>query len=293
MSIIPFLVFFYLLVSEFFGIEILAGRIGGILIITLEIALLGYCLGYRIVKNTIDRIIYLAERARINDEQKTTFVASVSHELRNPLAILRTNIFNLSSGLVGEIDGEQKEILDICYGTLRRIGKLVGGLLDLYKIETGMVDLEIKKYTPAGMIDTLVRENEVVLAEKGINISREIEDPTLSIWCDRDKIIQVLNNLLSNAVKYTAENGFIVFRLIKQEDGVRIECEDNGKGIPPDKLEKIFEKFERLGSKKEGVGLGLSIARNIIELHKGRLWAESEKGKGCKFIFALPFDPRK
>ena len=293
MTVIPFLIFFYLLVTEFFGIEILTGKVGGILSISLAVAILGYYLGYRIITRILDRIIYYALQVKKSDELKTLFVSAVSHEVRNPLTILRTNLFTIDKGLAGEVTKEQKKILDTCYSTIKRISRLAEDLLDLYKIEAGMVTAEIEEYDVVVMVENLVRENEVLLNKKSIKIATSVDKDVRKIRCDEGKILQVMNNLLSNAIKYTAEKGAISFRVVKEATGVRIECEDNGVGMPQNKVGKIFDKFERLGSKKEGIGLGLAISKNIVELHGGKIWAESQLGKGSKLIVVLPFDPKK
>lgn len=106
---------------------------------------------------------------------------------------------------------------------------------------------------------------------------------------DPDKLTQVIVNLLSNSLKYSPENGTITFRLFNEGDYMRFEIEDTGPGINPESLAKIFDKFERIkADKREGTGLGLAVARDIVSLHKGKIWAESEQGKGAKFIVELP-----
>ncbi|MBU1784635.1 MAG: HAMP domain-containing histidine kinase, partial [Candidatus Omnitrophica bacterium] len=269
------------------------GKVGGVLLIALGIAMLGYYVGYRRITRILDKIISYAVQVKKSNELKTLFVSSVSHEIRNPLAILRTNLFTIGEGQAGEVTGEQKKILETCYNTTKRISRLADDLLNLYKIESGMITADIKEHDTADMINNLVRENEILLDKNGIKLSTNIEKDVRTIRCDEDKILQVMNNLLNNAIKYTPENGRINFRVIKDAAGVKIECEDNGAGIPEDKIGKIFDKFERLGSKKEGIGLGLAISKNIVELHGGKIWAESQLGKGTKLTVLLPFDPKK
>ena len=114
------------------------------------------------------------------------------------------------------------------------------------------------------------------------------------IWGDRDKVTEVIINLLNNAIKYTPEKGSIVVRIDGDDKEIRFEVYDSGPGIAKEDFEKIFDKFERVTvEKQEGTGLGLSIAKDIVGLHKGRIWVESEIGKGSKFIFVLPRDLRK
>jgi len=239
-------------------------------------------------------VMYFASEIRKSDELKTLFVASVSHEVRNPLAILRTNLFTMGEGLAGEVTEEQKSILDICYSTIKRISRLVDDLLNLYRIESGLITAEIKESDPEEMLGELAKESEVMLQKKKTKLITEVGSDVGTILCDKDKILQVMHNFLSNAIKYVPEEtGRIKVGIYRVPEGVRVECEDNGEGIPADKVNKIFDKFERLGSKKEGIGLGLAISRNIVDLHKGKIWAESQIGKGTKIIALLPCNPEQ
>lgn len=294
MSLIPFLVFFYLLVVRFFTFNILVGDIGVMLFISILLSLCGFSLGYNIIRNILNRIIFYAVQAKHSDQLKSTFVATVSHELKNPLSVIKTNLFNMLEGVVGQINEEQKKILVTCHNVLDRMAHLINDLLDLHKIEAGMIEIKRRLCNFVEILERQIKEFEIMLNTKRIKLIKEILRPQdLSIWADEDKVMQIINNLLSNAIKYSPEGSAITLKIHPQDEFVRLECIDTGPGIPPDKLNKLFNKFERLDITKEGTGLGLAITKDIVEMHKGKIWVESQPGKGSKFIVVLPRDLRK
>jgi len=293
MSIIPFLVFFYLLVSRLFTMEILASDIGIVLSIAIFISLCGFFVGYSVIKNILNKIVLYAVQAKHSDELKSTFVASVSHELKNPLSAIKTNLFNVMQGLVGSVNEEQKRILQLCDNIIERMKYLVNDLLDLHKIEAGMVEAKRKLCNLLEVLEKQIKEFEIMLNKKRIKFIREVLDKGLSVWADEDKITLVVNNLLSNAIKYTPEGGNVTLKICPADGLVRLEFINSGEHIPSDKLEKIFDKFERLDYTKEGTGLGLAITKDIVELHKGKIWAENVPEQGNKFVVVLPCDLRR
>lgn len=293
MGIIPFLVFFYILINRVSSLDILAGNIGIILAISIFVSLCGFLLGYKILKDVLNRIIFYAAQAKHSDQLKSTFVSTVSHELKNPLTIIKTGLSDIKLGLVGQVSVEQNRILDICHDVIERMNRLITDLLDLHKIEAGMTDVRRRLCNIAEILEKQIREFKIMIEKKKITFIKEILHNELPVWADEERIAQVVNNLLSNAVKYTPEKGVISLRTFPYDEFVRIELVDSGPGIPEDKLEKIFNKFERLDITKEGTGLGLSISKDIVEMHKGRIWVESQPGKGSRFVVILPKDLRK
>lgn len=292
MVIIPFLVFLYLLVNRFFSFNILAGNVGLVLFLTFFISMCGFFTGYNILKNVFNKIISYAEQAKHSDQLKSTFVAIVSHELKNPISSIKVNLYNILSGFIGEISNPQKQVIGLCQGTIERMNLLVNDLLDLHKIEAGVVDINRKPCNLIDIFEKQVKELEVLINNKHIKLAREFVNRNLSVWGDEDKLARVINNILSNAIKFTSEGGTVKFGLYTEEEFKRIECTDTGPGIPPDSIGKLFNKFERLGTAKEGTGLGLAITKDIVELHKGKIWVESQLGVGTKFIVVLPSDLR-
>lgn len=293
MSIIPLLVFFYILAAKLFSFHILVGDIGLILLICILISICGFFLGYSIIKTTLDRVMFYALKAKRSDELKSTFVASVSHELKNPLSVIKTNLFNFLEGLVGQINEEQKKTLQLLYGIAERMSRMINELLDLHKIEAGMIGLKRELCNIVDILEKQIKELENMLIKKQIRLKKEISNKGLLVWADGDRLQQITNNLLSNAIKYTPEGGSVVLKAYFTDGYIRLEFIDSAESIPQDKLEKIFDKFQRLDAKEEGTGLGLAITKDIVEAHKGKVWVEPISGKGNKFVVILPCDLRK
>lgn len=293
MSIIPLLVLFYLILVRFFSFSIVIGSVGFILAVTIAISLLGFGLGYGVISRILRRLMLYAARVRESDQLKSTLVANVSHEVRNPLTIIKLALTNLMDGVAGEINKMQKSVIERCHGTIERLIRMVNELLDLSKIEAGKFMMKRSLVDVTSLIDNELIGFDPAVKRKSLQLEKQVPALPIKIWADQDKIAQVFDNVFGNAVKYTPENGKIWVRLADVNSDARIEVEDSGGGIPTDKLDKVFDKFERIAQQKElGTGLGLPIAKDIIEMHRGRIWVESETGKGSKFIVLLPKDLR-
>lgn len=293
MSVIPFLVFFYILASQLSSLNVLTGQVGLVLSITLFIAICGFLVGYGMIRSILSRIIFYAAQAKHSDQLKSVFVATVSHELKNPLTIIKTSILNIKNGFAGQINQTQEDILSTCQRIVDRINRLINDLLDLHKIEAGVIEIKRKLCNLEEILEKQVNEFEDMLAEKRIKLSRETSVKGLSLWADEDKLMQIVANLLSNAIKYTPDEGSIDLKIYPSDGLVRLELVNTGDIIPQDKLDKIFDKFNRLDYSREGTGLGLAITKDIVEMHKGKIWAESNPEVGNKFVVVLPRDLRK
>ncbi|MFH1799711.1 MAG: PAS domain-containing sensor histidine kinase [Candidatus Omnitrophota bacterium] len=241
------------------------------------------------VGNDISKIKRAEELLKQMDKRKSAFVANVSHEFKNPLSNMQLSLDYVLEGLAGEINEKQREVLAIALKSTQRLIRLVTDLLDLSKIEAGKMKLKKERVGIAALAGEVLAANGSEISKKNLALEKEFQESAGEIPADRDKLTEVLINLLSNAVKYTPPGGKIVLRLSGTEKEVRFEISDSGPGIAKDDFDKLFDKFERLtAEKQEGTGLGLSITKDIIELHQGRIWVESEPGKGSKFIFTLP-----
>jgi len=228
------------------------------------------------------------------DRMKENFVASVSHELRTPLVAIDKSISLILDKNAGTITPTQEQFLTIAERNLKRLSLLVNDLLDLSKMEAGKMELK----TQPAAIDKVIGESAAALKAwsetKSITIEKKIQEGLPEVKVDQNKIIQVLNNLIGNAIKFTPEGGLIVVeaKLSSQGNKLEVSVSDNGLGIAQDDLRKVFDKFyqagERTPSDINGTGIGLAIAREIVELHGGKIRAESEKGAGAKFTFTLP-----
>ncbi|MDD5428726.1 MAG: HAMP domain-containing sensor histidine kinase [Candidatus Omnitrophica bacterium] len=291
-TVIPFLAFFYVLTS-IASFRVLAGQRGVILFICLLISLCGLGIGYITVGNILKRLFIYAARLKRSDQLKSTLLASVAHDLKNPITVIKTNLSTMSEGLSGGLNDTQRRIVDICMNVTDRAARIVSDLLDAHKIEAGMMDARREQCNISKLLEAQITEFGSIISKKGIRLVKELLDTDLMIWADGDKITRVINNLLSNAIKNTPNGQDLTLRAYPVEHFVRFEVVDKGPGIPHDKLEKIFDKFERLDTTKEGTGLGLSITKDIVELHKGRIWAESSPGSGSTFVVVLPRDLRR
>ncbi len=292
MSIIPLLVFVYLLACRYFTLNILSGNTGLVILLSAFISVCGLLMGYGIINDILGRLIVYAVQARRSDALKSTYVSTVSHELKNPLAIIKTNLYNMVSGFLGTVTEEQKTLLDLCRAIVDRMNRLIVELLDLHKIEAGVVDVKRELCNLNEILEGQIREFEAVFRAKKIRLLKELRREGLMIWGDQEKLGRVVSNLLSNAVKFTPENGSVMLKTYSVDGFARFECIDSGPGIPKEKLGRLFNKFERFDPTKEGTGLGLAITRDIVSMHKGKIWAE-ETGGGGKFVVAIPCDLRR
>lgn len=234
------------------------------------------------------------KRLRKLDQLKSQFVANVSHEFKNPLTAIKESLGIILDGLIGKISPEQKNMLKAGKNNVERLIRLVTDLLDVSKIESGKIEMKREQFDVASLVDEILRTYERDISKKQITLKKNISQDIGLMWADKDKLTQVVINLLSNAIKYTPDKGSVAIKLEGSEKEIQLEISDTGPGIPKEDYGKIFDKFERItAEKQEGTGLGLPIAKDIVELHKGRIWLESEVGKGSRFIFILPRDLRK
>lgn len=232
------------------------------------------------------------EKLQTLDQMKSKFVADVSHEFRTPMTVIKEAIAQILDGLAGKINPKQRQMLEMGERSLDRLTRLVTDILDLSRIEADKVELKKEKVDTMALLNETFATFKIQLSKKQITFKKDIPQDVGPIWADKDKITQVVINLLNNAVKYTPAGGSITVGFRETDQESRFEISDTGPGISKENYQKIFDKYERITSEKfekhEGTGLGLPISKDIIGLHKGRIWVESELGKGSKFIFTLP-----
>ena len=222
---------------------------------------------------------------------KSEFTSTVSHELRTPLTAIKEGIALVVGGLAGEVNEEQKEILDISKKNVDRLARLINDVLDFQKLESGKMKFDIQPNS----INELARDVYEMMAptakDRGAGFLLELDDSLSKTGFDSDKITQVLTNLVTNAMKFT-EKGNITIKTGKKNGTIHVSVSDTGHGIKKEDLPRVFDRFEQLATggerKTGGTGLGLAISKNIIEQHDGRIWVESTFGKGSKFTFTLP-----
>jgi PAS domain S-box-containing protein len=223
---------------------------------------------------------------------KSQFLATMSHELRTPLNAIAGYSELLKLELRGPITREQREDLERIDRSQRHLLSLINDVLNFAKIEAGHVAVESKAMGLSEVIERLLEFVEPQLKEKGLKFSIATDIPTTDACGDPDKVRQVLINLLSNAINFTPPGGSIALKCHEDEKMLYLCVEDTGSGIPPDKLDAIFEPFVQVNrdysSKHEGTGLGLSISRDLARRMGGDLTAKSTLGEGSSFILSLP-----
>ena len=228
------------------------------------------------------------------DNLKSAFVANVSHELRTPLVAIDKSLTLILEKEAGELSPTQEQFLSIAQRNLKRLSALINDLLDLSKLEAGKMEVRRKRMAINNVIQEVIDSLNNWARSKNITLEKRIEDMLPDVEIDPDRLAQVLTNLVGNAVKFTPNDGKITLEA-KLSDGkkeLEVSVKDTGIGIAPEDLPKIFSKFyqcggERMISDVNGTGIGLSIAKEIVELHGGKIWVESEKGQGARFIFTI------
>lgn len=231
----------------------------------------------------------ITEMKRI-DKMKTEFVSMVSHELRTPL----TSIHGFSElMLMRDFDKERRSrYLNIILKDTTRLMRLIDNLLDLAKLESGKITYNLEPLNLDQLIPKILESFEVQVTRHVVNYEVEGEIPVVML--DKDMLTNVINNLVSNAIKYSPGGGEINIRLKRLNDCLRVEVEDSGVGLPPEMKDKIFDKFFRVDSsltrETGGTGLGLATVKYIVEGFGGKIWVESELGKGSNFIFTIPLE---
>ena len=229
------------------------------------------------------------------EQLKSDFVANVSHELRTPIVAIQKSIAVILEKAAGPLTEPQEKFLTAAKSNLQRLDRLINDLLDLSKLEAKKMTLKLESISIEKIINDACESLDNWAKAKAIIIEKTIQNDLAAIRIDPLRIIQVLNNLIGNAIKFTPNDGKIMIetKLREENNEIEISVADNGIGIAKEDLSKVFDKFEQAGERTwtdiSGTGLGLSIAKEIVELHAGKIWVESEKGKGAKFTFTLPY----
>jgi len=232
------------------------------------------------------------ERLQELDRLKSEFLSDVSHELRTPLTSVKGYVDYLLEGIVGELSPPQRDFLTRVKGNTDRLVRLINDLLDLSRIEAGRVDFHPVRLAMVEVATEVIDALRPLAAEKEVDLSTDMSETDGFVRADRDKVYQILLNLTHNAVKFTPPRGSVQVRVEGQPRGeVLTVVQDTGEGIPPEELQRIFDKFHQVSESPahpKGSGLGLAIAKKLIELHGGQIWVRSELGKGSAFGFTLP-----
>ena len=234
---------------------------------------------------------------------QTDIIAMLSHDLRTPLAAIKEAMSLLSETAAHKLEDRQRRYLTIAREEIDRLNRMIDNLIDVSRIEAGRVVLRLDGVDLAELLSTAIESLSLLINKRNQTIERFIPPRMPLILGDRDRLLRVLNNLLDNAIKYSPIGGTIRVdiefvnpndpvladsRILPGAGYVKVRISDSGPGIPAEFLDRIFGKFERVDPHGPGIGLGLSIVRSSIELHHGRVWADSKLGEGASFSFILP-----
>ena len=246
------------------------------------------------VNRTSEELGRLYRQLEEASRHKSEFLANTSHELRTPLNAILGYTELIQDNIYGEVPEKIREILERVQSNGRHLLGLINDVLDLSKIEAGQLTLSITDYSIREVVQTVVAAAESLAAEKNLMLRAEIADDLPPGQADERRVTQALLNLVGNAIKFT-EAGEVAVQAAAVDGIYQIAVADTGPGIAAEDQERIFEEFQQVDSsstrKKGGTGLGLSISKRIIELHGGRIWVESELGRGSIFRFTLPLRP--
>lgn len=223
---------------------------------------------------------------------KSEFLASMSHELRTPLNAIIGFSEVMSEKMFGDLNPKQEEYVQDILSSGRHLLALINDILDISKIEAGRMELELTTFDVPALLEATVALVRERANRGGIQLTVDLDPHCGRFTADERKVKQVLLNLLSNAIKFTRQGGRVSLRARLLEDALEISVEDTGEGIGQEDQRRVFEEFYQVGGdstrKREGTGLGLALAKRFVDLHGGRIWVESEPGRGSRFTFTLP-----
>ncbi len=239
------------------------------------------------IRELADAFRLMCDRLKEVDRIKTDFFAMISHELKTPLTTIKEGTNLLLEGVGGLITEKQGKLLTIIATESKRLTGLVNSILDLSKMESGMMMYTFQPGRIVPLIDQAVKEIAPYAEAKRIRMEKQLSTDLSFYRMDGERILDVLRNLLGNAVKFTPEGGRITVNANPLDGGLKVSVSDSGPGIPRDRQALIFEKYVSSDPKK-GTGLGLAIVKHIVAAHGGKVWVESDPGKGSTFTFVLP-----
>jgi len=235
------------------------------------------------------------EQERIEiDNAKTEFLSITSHELRSPMTPMKAQLQMLQEGYFGKLSKKQKESLSVIIRNAERLDNIIADFLEISRIEAARLKFDFRETDIKQLVKDTIAFMQGFAKEKNVTLVDKVKNLPL-INADPDRISQVLRNLINNAIKFSDENNKIEVSAELKNDFILFGVKDYGRGISPDNQVRVFEPFYQVESstrrKHGGTGLGLTICRGIVESQKGKIWVESQPGRGCKFNFTVPLTP--
>ena len=246
------------------------------------------------LRDLVEAVRSMATKLQALDDMKAEFLSHMTHELRSPMTAIHAGTQLLLEGIPGPISNEQRNTLDIMEQSSREVISMISGLLDLAKFESGMMEYHFGSVDPMRHVHAAVQKVQLFAGRERIRIIVNGPSEPVQVRADEVRIQQVLDNLLSNALKFSPEGALVCLKLEPDAEKkmVRISVSDTGQGIAPESLPHIFENFyggsTSVPTKVSGSGIGLALAKKVVEGHGGRIWAESEVGKGTTMNVVLP-----
>ncbi|TQD29208.1 PAS domain-containing protein [Methanolobus vulcani] len=243
-------------------------------------------------KQTEKELLKAKLEAESASRAKSQFIATMSHELRTPLTSVIGFSDVLSTNTSEKLTEKEQVYIDNIRNSGEQLLNIINDILELSKIDSGKIELECEKFFVKEVFDEILPIMTQMASKKNIDISVNNEIPFETIFADRVRVKRIMYNLLSNAIKFSPDNRIVSVIVDKSDSTIKVSVSDMGIGIPKDRLKDIFNPFTQVDSsdtrKYGGTGLGLAIVKQLVELHKGIIWVESEEGKGSTFSFTLP-----
>jgi signal transduction histidine kinase len=238
----------------------------------------------------------IAQQLHAAESLRDDLTHMIVHDLRTPLTALLNGVRLIK--FVGELNEKQQDVFHLSVRSGNTLLKMINDLLDVSKMESGPLPLEYAHVSTITLLNNAMQQVQALATSKGLTLTSEVAPDLPAFLADEDKMLRTLVNLLSNAIKFTPQGGFISLsaRLAEDEQGIVFAVSDTGEGIPQSELEHVFDKFAqvetRISGRKMSTGLGLTFCKLTVEAHGGRIWIESEVGKGSTFLFCIPIEPR-
>lgn len=294
MGVIPLLVVFYVIIGKNFLYRIFLGNDGLAVGIGIVISVIGLIYAYDLIKKLTEKLLKYAVERKMADNEKTELLIAVTHDIRTPVAAIKLGLQNLMDGLGGALTKLQGDITKSCLNAIDSVSRFIEEILTFSK--TGVVTAHMKRelIDLSNLIKKEVDSIKQIAEQNDLHVKFKNLTDNANLWADENKIERVVTNLLSNALKYTPKGGRIDAVLSSDENTVKFSIINTGPGIPAEDIDKIFKKYERLErhSDIDGMGLGLSIVKDIIDMHHGRITVNSEANKETEFSVILPRDLR-